>query len=98
MVPPKPPPHHQGEKHVCFPPRHSRGAHHIGMSAPMMDHPGLPPDLGDWDSLIRACVWQMRTVVAGTCYMVIKQWRTRKLECMKHGSGTNQGRVNKDCP
>ena len=67
------------------------------MSAPTMDHPGLPPDLGNWDGSIRAHVRQMRTAVAGMRYVVINQWRTRNLECVKHGSGTKQGRVNKDC-
>src|SRR5882724_747669 len=97
MMPPKPPPHRQGKKHVCFPPRHSQGAHRIGTSAPMMDHPGLPPDLGDWDGSIRARVWQICTAVAGTRYVVIDQWRMRNLKCMKHGSGVKQRRVNKDC-
>src|SRR5882724_6204405 len=40
-----------GKKHVCFPPRHTQGAHYIGMSAYMMVHPGLHPDLGSWDHL-----------------------------------------------
>src|SRR5467141_2239074 len=42
----------QGKKHICFPPRHTQGAHHVGTSAYMMGQPGLHPDLGSWDNLI----------------------------------------------
>ena len=91
-------------RHVCLPhdavwshPSHHRIVQARSMSAPTMDHPGLPPDLGDWDGSIRAHVQQMRTAVSGTCYMVIDQWRMRNLECVKHESGAKQGRVNKDC-
>src|SRR5882724_8411949 len=41
--------HCQGQKHVCFRLRHTRGAHRVGTSTSMMGHPGLPPDLGSWD-------------------------------------------------
>src|SRR5882724_6321047 len=33
-----------------------QGAHHVGTSAYTMDHPGLPPDLGNWDHWIGCCV------------------------------------------
>src|SRR5882724_7300100 len=93
MVPPKPPPHHQGKKHECFPPRHSQGAHCIGTSADTTDHPGLPLDLGNWDDSIRSRVHGMCTAVAGTRYVV-----TTNLKCGKHG-GAKQGRVIKNwCP
>src|SRR5882724_8411911 len=93
MVPPKPPPHRQGNKHMCFPPRHSRGAHRIGMSADTTDHPGLPLDLGNWDDSIRSHVCGMCTAVAGMRYVV-----TTNLECGIH-AGAKQGRVNKNwCP
>src|SRR5882724_4333979 len=98
MVPPKPPPHHQGKKHVCFPPQHSRGAHCIGTSADTTDHPGLPLDLGNWDDCIRSRVRGMCTAVAGTCYMVMTNLVMTNLECGKHG-GVKQGRVKKNwCP
>src|SRR5882672_1981939 len=42
----------QGKKHICFPPRHTQGAHHIGTSAYTMGQPGLHPDLGSWDHSI----------------------------------------------
>src|SRR5882724_2118850 len=95
MVPPKPPPHRQGKKHVCFPPQHSRGAHRIGMSADTTDHPGLPLDLGNWDNLIRSHVCGMCMVVTGTCYVVMTNLVTTNLEHGKHG-GVKQGRVNKN--
>src|SRR5882724_880018 len=95
MVPPKPPPHRQGKKHVCFPPRHSQGAHRIGMSANMTDHPGLPLDLGNRDDSIRSCVRGMCTAVTGTRYMVMTNLVMMNLECGKHG-GAKQGRVNKN--
>src|SRR5882724_6923934 len=95
MVPPKPPPHRQGKKHVCFPPQHSQGAHCIGMSADTTDHPGLPLDLGNRDNLIRSRVRGMCTVVAGTCYVVTTNLVMMNLEHGKHG-GTKQGRVNKN--
>src|SRR5882724_368232 len=95
MVPPKPPPHRQGKKHVCFPPRHSQGAHCIGTSADMTDHPGLPLDLGNWDDSIRSRVHGMCTVVSGTHYMVTTNLVTMNLEHGKHG-GTKQRRVNKN--
>src|SRR5882724_666930 len=95
MVPPKPPPHRQGKKHVCFPPRHSRGAHRIGTSANMTDHPGLPLDLGNRDNSIRSRVRGICTAVAGMCYVVMTNLVMTNLKRGKHG-GMKQGRVNKN--
>src|SRR5882724_11439856 len=96
MVPPKPPPHCQGKKHMCFPPRHSQGDHRIGMSADMTDHPGLPLDLGNQDDSIRSRVRGMCMAVARTCYVVTMNLVTTNLKCGKHG-GMKQRRVNKNC-
>src|SRR5882724_9995288 len=77
--------HCQGQKHVCFRLRHTRGAHRVGMSTAMLGHPGLPPDLGSWDhpnrrvhGMCAVSLWRSdRWMGSGGKQEVNKDWRTQ---------------------